>query len=333
MTVASDGLSVTKRFEEDEFPVPAIAFEIRSERPETVTVRLVDDVPEGVAVDDLGFHPEYGSEYWTIEEDRITFEREIEAESEYTTVYGIRATGADDVDRFLDEPRIEAVDPPLEEGTEVVDEDSSDIVRDLVSGDSESVPGLDDEGDPGTPEGEGPDLGELGAAGEESLLGALAAEIRNGNVDDDDLALLREALAVDGASGSTEARVERLQRDVADLLAYTDALEEFLDENGAGAEVVEGLREDVENALGEVRDVRETIQTVQTEVRAVEDEVETEVESVDEELANVSHRIDALDEHVGDIDVSEVEAQLADVESEIEELKEWREQLSSVMGG
>ena len=109
VTVASDGVTVDKRFEEDEFPVPAIAFEIQSSRSETVTVTLVDRVPEDVAVEDLGFHPEYGSEYWTIDEDQITFEREIEANSEYTTVYGIRATGTEDVEQFLTEPTLVTV--------------------------------------------------------------------------------------------------------------------------------------------------------------------------------------------------------------------------------
>jgi hypothetical protein len=86
VSVSSDGVTVDKRFEEDEFPVPAIAFELQSARSQTVTVTLVDRVPEGVAVEDLGFHPEYGSEYWTIDEDQITFERELEAGTEYTTV-------------------------------------------------------------------------------------------------------------------------------------------------------------------------------------------------------------------------------------------------------
>ena len=45
VTVASDGVTVDKRFEEDEFPVPAIAFEIQSSRSETVTVTLVDRCP------------------------------------------------------------------------------------------------------------------------------------------------------------------------------------------------------------------------------------------------------------------------------------------------
>lgn len=57
ITVASDGVTVTKRFEADEFPVPAIAFNVQSRRTEAVNLRLVDTVPGDVAVEDLGFHP------------------------------------------------------------------------------------------------------------------------------------------------------------------------------------------------------------------------------------------------------------------------------------
>ena len=88
VSVSSGGVTVVKRFEADEFPVPAIAFEFSSDRDGAVAVTLSDEVPDGVAVEDLGFHPEYGSEHWTIDEDEIRFEYELEPDDEYTTVYG-----------------------------------------------------------------------------------------------------------------------------------------------------------------------------------------------------------------------------------------------------
>ena len=115
VTISSDGVAVVKRFEDEEFPVPAIAFDFKSDRDEPVTVTMCDTVPDGIEVEDLGFHPEYGSEFWTIDDETITFEREMEAEESYTTVYGIRATGSDDVRQFLTEPTLESVEPPLPE--------------------------------------------------------------------------------------------------------------------------------------------------------------------------------------------------------------------------
>ena len=388
VSVSSDGVTVDKRFEEDEFPVPAIAFEIQSARSETVTVTIVDAVPEDVAVEDLGFHPEYGSEYWTIDEDQITFERELEAGSEYTTVYGIRATGTDNVEQFLTQPRVEQVDPPLEgsddSGGGVVNEEGSDIVRDVISGDSDAVPGLDEEGgeegedvetldlkDPNAPEDAGGSGGggetesgesggslDLGDADVSTLVGALAAEIRNQNVDADDVKLLRKAFDLaDDSGGSVDARIQHLQTEVSDLLAYTGALEEFLDENGTGDEVIEDFREQVESFESELQDLRdmtsghdESLSSVESSVEEVEssmdalqsdmNEVLSEVEAVQEDVESVESTVnsvegdvDDLEAQIGDIDVEDIKDDIEDIYDEIEELEEWREQLSSVIGG
>jgi len=388
VTVSSEGVAVEKRFEEDEFPVPAIAFEIRSSRSEAVRIVLADRVPEGVAVEDLGFHPEYGSEHWTIDEDRITFEREIEAESEYTTVYGIRATGTDDVEQFLTEPVVEEVDPPLPEDADpVVDEGGSDVVRDVISGTSDTVPGIDEDDesdedvekldlkDPNAPD-DGSGAGGAGASLENvdaaTLVGAMADELRNGNVDEEDVKLLRKAFDVAGDdSGSVEARIKHLQTEIADLLAYTDALEEFLDENGTAEQTIEEFRTEVESLQSDLREVeglarsheevisevRSTVEGVEESVASIEsemDEVVEEVEAVksdvsevegtvadvegtvdemDETVADVEADVEELETRVGDIDIEGVREDVDEVETEIEDLKNWRKQLSSVIGG
>jgi predicted nucleic acid-binding Zn-ribbon protein len=380
VSVSSDGVTVSKRFEEDEFPVPAIALEIQSSRSETVTVVIVDQVPEDVAVEDLGFHPEYGSEYWTIDEDEITFEREIEAESEYTTVYGIRATGTDDVEKFLTDPTIQSVDPPLEESDDpVVDESGSDVVRDVIAGDSDAVPGLEDKEDedvetldlkdPNDPDHEGGDVETAGGEGDagdiDTLVGALANELRNGNVEEDDVKLLRKAFDVVGDdTGSVDARIKRLQTEVSDLLAYTDALQEFLDENGTAEQTIEGFREEVEGIQSELTEVRDlaqghedalsemesTVDSVESSMGSIESDLEavlSDVESVQTDVEGVEQTVSAVEENVGDveetvedlegqvgdIDVESVKGDIEEINEEIEELEEWREQLSSVIGG
>jgi predicted nucleic acid-binding Zn-ribbon protein len=349
-----------------------------------------------VAVEDLGFHPEYGSEYWTIDEEQITFERELEAGAEYTTVYGIRATGTDNVEQFLTTPTIESVDPPLEDGDgPVVDEGSSDVVRDVISGDGD-VPGLEDDEDadgsdedvetlnlkdpnePADAGSNGSGGGDGGAAGDssggtvavedadvDSLVGALAAEIRNQNVDAEDVKLLRKAFDLaDDNGGSVDARIQHLQTEVSDLLAYTGALEEFLDENGTGDEMIEEFREQVESFESELEQVREmasgheasiseveeTVASVESSMDALQsdmdevlgdveavqsdvDSVQDEVDSVEGTVDEVESDLDDLESQVGDIDVEDVRADIEDIDEEIEELKEWREQLSSVIGG
>ncbi|MEF8882060.1 MAG: hypothetical protein V5A34_06000 [Halapricum sp.] len=399
VTVSSDGVTVAKRFEADEFPVPAIAFRIDSRREEAVTVKLVDTVPEDVAVEDLGFHPEYGSEYWTIDDQQITFERDFEPDSEYTTVYGIRSTGTDNVEQFLTEPTIETVDPPLdEEEGDVLDESSSDVVKDVIAGESDSVPGLDDENedeietlnlkDPNDPdatvEGEGDVEGESGGTEPSNVTTTLLAEIHHGTVDDDVVRALRNELSVNGSGGgATDARIQHLQNEVSDLAAYTEALEEFLADNGTGDQMIEDFRDrlnsfeneldqiqsiamendetmdevhsEVNRVSGQVSDVEDTVTSMEGTVDEVEGTVETldsQVDTIDEEVDTIGADVDGMEESfssleeeveslrndVEDIngrigDIGDIDDQISEIESEIQDLKQWREQLSSVIGG
>lgn len=383
VTVASDGVTVTKRFEADEFPVPAIAFNFESRRSEPVTVHLSDVVPDDVAVEDLGFHPEYGSEYWTIDDDEISFEREIEPDTEYTTVYGIRATGTDNVEQFLTEPQFDEVDPPLEDDEGALVGDGSDAVKDVISGDADSVPGLDDVDDEDIetldlkdPNGEGPaqttdsddggddesesadesstsdgDATENATSVElsgDSLVAALADELRNQNVTKDDVKLLRKAFDLASEDdGSVQARVRKLQQDVTDVIAYTDALEEFLDENGTGGQMVEEFRSEVsefrdqveefDSELGEVQNTasanEEQISSISSDFGDVEssvDDVEATVDDLESRLEELTGELETVRDEMGDGDVDE---KIEGIHDEIEELKEWREQLSSVIGG
>jgi len=381
VSVSSGGVTVVKRFEADEFPVPAIAFEFSSDRDEAVAVTLSDDVPDGVAVEDLGFHPEYGSEYWTIDEDEIRFEYELEPDDEYTTVYGIRATGTENVEQFLTEPALESVEPPAEgDDGDSIPEPNDDVVRDVISGDGD-VPGLDDEpesdaeesdadvdtldlNDPSDSGGEDVSARETtvetdeGEAGEEdtddssdgaadaeagdgdgrvsiegeSLVTALAAEIREQEVSAEDIELLREAFEL-VSDGSTEARIERLQSDIADLRAYTDALEEFLDENGTAQQLIEEFEQQIEEMEETVASMQsQTADTVER-VEGAEDEIDSVSDSLDdleETVSNLESDIESVQEQVGEADVAD---RLEEIESAIDDLQEWQEQIKQTFGG
>lgn len=387
--ISSEGVTVTKRFEEDEFPVPAIAFEFESERDEEVTVRLTDTVPEPISVEDLGFHPEYGSEYWTMDEEQITFERPLSPDSEYTTVYGIRATGSDDIEQFLTEPELEKVDPPLPEAKKA-DGSDDDIVKEALAEENElsldegdipdgiseeDLPADADESDIATLELNEPELAEeddttvpedesAPVTEGDSLVSALAAEIQQGGVSDEELTTLREALGITEDAGSTAARLDQLQRDMGDLRAYTAALEEFLDENGTGEELIEGFEEQVEgmtervstleselNAVSEtveeVKTVESDVETVAADVNRVETElsaVSDEVQTVDEELSAVSGDIESVEETLSELEKQvetlasqvtdeDIEERIDDMSQAVSDLQDWQEQIKATFGG
>jgi hypothetical protein len=386
VTASSDGVTVEKSFEPDDFPVPAIAFVVRSEREETVAVRMVDSVPEHVTPEDIGFHPKYGAEFWGVDGDAIVFEREFEPGEEYTTVYGLRGGDSDDVEKYMTDPVLETVHPPLEES-----EDSEDVVRDVIEGDVESedegesvgegeseddaVPETDDEAHDDIesaireadtdgvatdtePEESAEsdevesepshDDGTAAAVAGGSLAAALATEIRDGEVDDEDLEELRDALGVEAdaggaaaASGAVDARIERLQSEVADLQAYTDALESFLDENGDAQTLIEGFRTELEDTGGRVDDIEDrvdsTLQEVETRVEEATDEIEETIEErvtdhVDELRADIEALEAQVEDGVDDERLEAIEEDISDIEDELSDVSEMRERLTAAFG-
>jgi uncharacterized coiled-coil DUF342 family protein len=353
--ITREGVSVEKSFEPDDFPVPAIAFVIRSERDVPVDVKLVDTVPDDIQAEDIGFHPKYGAEHWRNEGDELIFERTFEAGEEYTTVYGLRARDTDDVGRFLGEPELAEVDPP---------KDSSDVVRDVIGegndpGTSDddleaAIAAADVESAP-----EDPSASQSGTAGApsvapesvapESIASMLAESIRAGQVSDSDMEVLRDALGNGGGgSKSLEVRIDHLQSEVADLKAYSDALEEFIDENGEARTLVRELRETIEGLEGDVSEVESSMESVSGEVtEATEriddlgedvsrideevdrvgtdvDEVGSEVADVEESLSSVEERMDELDGSISDVDeeLSAVRDEIDDVRGEVDGVRD-----------
>jgi polyhydroxyalkanoate synthesis regulator phasin len=354
--ISSEGIRVIKRFEDEEFPVPAIAFEFTSGREEEVTVQLSDTVPENIAVEDLGFHPEYGSEHWTIEEGRITFERSFEPEASYTTVYGIRAAGSDDIGQFLTEPEIEDVDPPLPSGHGgVVFESDDGVVESAIVDEDELAETEPAESREETDDEEPIETLDLGASSDsttesgsaagadsvtsgstagadtvtdsadasggppldtESLVAALADELRNGNVSEEDVLTLQQELVPDETTATDEttaadsgsaaarleqlqedmselrsvtARLDRIQRDVADLRAYTGALEEFLDDHGTGEEIIEGVEQQID-------EFEQRLDGFESRLDELEEEVDDDEPDADEDDEEASDAADENDE-------------------------------------
>ena len=373
LTTTHDGVTVEKRYEPDDFPVPAIAFTITSERDEAVTVRLSDTVPEDTPTEDIGFHPSYGAEQWDVEGDAIVFTREFEPHEEFVTVYGLRGKDATDPERFLTEPELSSVDAvegdsgddvgsDLDDGPTAessADEDAGADVDEPAA--TESDAGADVDADPEVSEGPeatadeddpsldidlpGPDDAvaddpaeteiddDAGAAsdsgasasapatdGDETLAATLAEEISEGRVDDADLAELRDALGVT-AEDSTNARIEHLQTTVADLEAYTDAIEEFLDEEGDAQAVLRDVRNNYQSTVDRFDDLAADIDEVRDDLAADIDDVRADLaadtEDLRDDLAMVEDDLGADVEDLRD-DLAAAEDDLA---ADVEDLR------------
>jgi len=159
--ISADGISVRKTFAADEFPVPAIRFEIESDRDNPVTFQLSEDIPESFPMDKVGFHPDYHSNDWTAYQDNhVEFTGALEAGDQLVTVYGIQLDDESRATEFLTEPLVVELDADDanddddrstadevddEVISNIVSEDRNQAVKDMIAGDSDTVPGLKDE--------------------------------------------------------------------------------------------------------------------------------------------------------------------------------------------
>lgn len=338
VAIETEGITVRKAVETDEFPVPAVTFEFTSERDDTAVVRLVDAAPDDVALDDIGFNPNYGGEHWEIEDGYAVFEREFVPDEEYKTVYGVRNTDLDP-ERFAADPVLDvtSVDSPAadHDGTAAIDHDDTEP--------SERAPTAT-------------------AAGAGGVGAALAAELRNDDLSPADRELLAEAF---GRQDSEAVRLSHLQSRISDLEAYTDALEAFIDDHGTGHDAIEEFADRLDAIETEVDDLADRIDENTTEIETVSERTTanaTEIESVadrteenasdiddiDERLDETATEIDGLadrtDENATDIDaldkgvadvqaeIEEMQAWIDDLREDIEEIDAWRSRISSVFG-
>jgi len=397
-TVSADGIAVEKHVDTSRFKTPAVVLELSSSADRDTTMTVTEPIPGEFAIEDIGFHPEFGGEHWSIDGREIVFEREIAPGEEYTTVYGVRDVTEEEIETFLDtrmslatdrgdETEVDAAGEDLdgveaasdiegaggEEGDPVEDlleEDEDGAVREVIAGERDSLPGSEAEADTvkteataaGTTGGEvatseeedappepvadddeelpertaddgddeGPD--EKTAAGDErheeaksgkgggyrtlpgSVAEALAAEVRDGTIETEHERVLREAFAEppEEASGSVDARIEHLQTQVADLSAYTDELERFLDEHGGG----DGALADVEGRLAEVAETVDELEAGVDALEAETDDLGSNVADLESGLEETEADVDALEDRA-----EEAEARLDDAETGIDDLR------------
>jgi len=225
VTVEEAGVSVRKSLNDHQFETLAVVFDVRASTDGPTTVTITDAVPEDVPDDDIGFHPEYGGEHWRAEEGQVVFSREFGPGEQYTTVYGVRDFDGTRAD-LLAEPAVGVGD--VEEVSaidDLVSPEDSEVVRDVISGERDTLPGLEDEAAP---------------AGEEEPAEVETAEA----VEAEDDGFLDEEPALDEplpGMGGGEADDAGPEEPIAD--APTDATAEADEDDEIGEEPAEAMAE------------------------------------------------------------------------------------------
>lgn len=303
--IDTDGITVTKRYEPDDFAVPTISFEIRSTRKQPGKIRLEEHVPEEFPIKGIGFHPDYDSERWTAHKDgRLVFESQLEPETTLITVYGIRIENDDEATAFMSEPELRVGE---------IESEHSDEMEIVADGAGDAIP---------VPVSHVTTVGTESTA-HKSVGATLAAQLRAGELSDADRKTLAEAF-FEGGSESEQVQLTHLQSRVSELEAYTGAFENFLDENGTGEQLVAELQSGLKELRGEVESIDSSIDEVLTAQAETIDALESDLDSMEATLGDNKDLAADIDAVSDDLDA---------IYEEVDELRTWREQLGVAFGG
>lgn len=317
-----DGVTVRKSFEKEEFPVPAVRFEISSARTHTVEITIVDDIPPEIDMEQVGFHPQYHSDQWTpYPEGQVEFQYELPAHGTVQTIYGVQLEGSDP-DVFLqhpsvsvggydlDEPILRDVDEPEQEEPEdqitMQGPDATEVVREVVGSEPDTVTNFEPHDHATTEYGDPEPIEEpLTDTDEPTPVVRRVEEDEDGPTNAVDAQADQSTAKATDGSGATVERAPAPQRDGSDLAA---ALATALRED----RVDDADRETIESALGgsSARDSR--VSHLQSRVSDLEaytdaleafidengtaqeifDDVETELEATSERITNLEERLE-----------------------------------------
>lgn len=344
-TVEEDGLRVEKSFTDDAFPVPAVLFELSSHREEPVRARLVDQIPDSFPMDRIGFHPEYESEHWTAYNDhRVEFERVLEPGESVETVFGIRDDDPE-LDAFLGDPTVEhvAVDEEIED---VLGIDETDAVREALSGDRATLPGMEDPEDTSAADADdAPDL-TVDPRPEPRVLDADTTAAVTPHDESIDAAVTEapdetpgsaDAEAVDAAGDEAvdAAGAEAEPETTAPTSGIAAALADEIRSGDVDEADLELLREELDVGVPRSVDVR--IGRLQSSVADIEAYADALAEFIDDDgtareildgidsrVADVESAVDAIDTRVaaGDRAHAELEGDVEAIEADTEALRE-----------
>jgi DNA repair ATPase RecN len=276
-------------------------------------VRLVEDPPRDLEPEQFGFHSDYGSHDWRIDEGRLVYERRLEAGADVTTVVGVRevedpAELIDDVDRVNVTPVESATETtaPRDESAE----DASAAEDRAVAGPTVESASVERRAEA---QEQADETDAAGAAGE-------VPSTQN---------------PTGGSTDSLDARIRHLQADVADLRAYSAALEEFLDEHGSASEVVAEFDDRLDAFQDDLAALETRVDANEGAITDVSEDVEAVRESVDDnddDLEAVMVRLQAVEEQLDDAgDLSTLADRLTRVEADVDEVNRWRESLRSAL--
>lgn len=267
---ASDGVTLRKRLETADFHQPAVVYEFTSDRDVDVDVRLIESIPDGLPPEDLGFLGSSTERTWEIKGPKLVLEKTLEPGASFTTACAARGDRAGAITELLGHP------------------DAFEVTETGTAATAEPEPAAPADGD------------------HEPVVERFVEELRAGDVSEDSVEFLRSELGARRPPRSVEVRLKQLQADVADVRAYTNALEAFIDEHGSADELVGGLESRLvalEETVADLEGLRADVVDLEADVAALSRELEDVAEELeaDRGVEDVAERVDELEAELSDV--------------------------------
>lgn len=362
-TVIRDGLTVRQTYAQERFDIPTVALELDSARDEPVRARLVVDLPAALDIDEVGFHPNFRRDSWTVENGRLAFEADVPSDRTITTMYAIETLQPDQLDALLANLHIDRVSVAPGEASgptdDAADPDSTDHDGEETP-DAWSVESVDASAD--APDSDLESEWDAARAGETADRRADRTGLSAYSAMD----LVTELVArLSGADSRTDTgrvqsvlpektgqslvednrRVTDLQRRMSDVEAVLEPIRELPDYDPV--ETFEGLDDRFETLAEDVDAVAERVDGVAEKVDERMDhvdertaEIDARIDTVAEDVETVTDDVDALAATVEQIaddvaelssDVATIESNQQSLESEVSGLSEWRANVKNVL--
>lgn len=335
-TLSANGILVERTLSvEDGWIVGSIQVESISQQPEVVHV--VEELPEALPVESVGFKRDDPPEQGEITADRISVNLPVE-DTAVSVEFGIELADAVDEVAF-DEPTIERVDAASEPPSVAQTDGGEAPLAEIRDGETATdEPATSAEGSADDAGTEGPASTAAGADSDEaaaqsgaySTAASVRDVIRQGT--DDDAAAdgtapadeTDEGPTTQSPRGSVEARLDWLSSRVDEFAAYTSALEAFLDEQGTAQEFMDRIDADVAELSAEIDTVSEELESIRESNQAVGDELRQRTESLEERIEDARRSVEVELEDVSDsvdAEVERVDGTLADHDEELDSLR------------
>lgn len=162
----------------------------------------------------------------------------------------------------------------------------------------------------------------------EDILSTLVERLESADPDDDDIETIRKHL-VPESQKATAVRLQHVQSRMDDLAAYTEALEDLINEHGTASDFMSKVEENIDDVRSQVTSIQnefDSAETERNELRERVDGVESSIEELDDDLRgrteNISEELESMREKMDSRDgkVRNLRESVHDHDDELESL-------------